>query len=41
MNRSANFVYCMNETAIEYTDIEKDLAVHINSKLDNRLVTSL
>ncbi|XP_063683915.1 uncharacterized protein LOC134818335 [Bolinopsis microptera] len=34
MNRSVNFVYSMNETAIEYTDIEKDLGVHINSKLD-------
>lgn len=34
MNRNVNFVYSINETAIEYTDIEKDLGVHINNKLD-------
>ena len=36
MNLSVNFVYSMpmNETAIEYTDIENDFVLHINSKLD-------
>ncbi len=28
------FIYCINDAPIEYTDIEKDLGIHVHCKLD-------